>query len=217
MGAEKRKKLNIKTNTDPAANWLRFLAIPFGVMLCWGSLKKLIEINTAMSIDNWGTFIAGLLIIAATFVMNRFLSAMLLGTGVFTVVNLFHPDLQNWMNLVLFILLTVLLFQPYRIWIRVIIQVMCLGVIGFCLWCVWNEFYDGLRHFIDTGKLTDAYLNNRIKTYLPGDFSYYMAVTFLVLSIRQYAVPKSKQLRTIKETPAESLNHSSSDNDLWGY
>ena len=71
MGAEKRKKLNIKTNTDPAANWLRFLAIPFGVMLCWGSLKKLIEINTAMSIDNWGTFIAGLLIIAATFVMNR--------------------------------------------------------------------------------------------------------------------------------------------------
>ena len=168
-----------------------------------------------MSLDNWGTFIAGLLIAAAPFLMNRFLSSVLLGTGVFTIVNLLQPDLQNWMNLVLFIALTVLLFQPYRLWLRVVIQVVCIGIIGFCLWCVWNEFYDGLRHFIDTGKLTDVYLNNRIKTYLPGDFSYYIAVIFMVLSIRQYALPKSQQLRSIKMQ--QSGGRSSSDDDLWGY
>lgn len=215
MGYEKRKNIKVKTNTDPAANWLRFIAVPFGLLMCWGAMKKLIEINMAMSLDNWGTLIAGILITAAPFLMNRFLSVTLLGTGVFTVVNLLQPDLQNWMNLVLFVFMTVLLFQPYRIWLRVIIQVICIGIAVFCLWCVWNEFYDGLRHFIDTGKLTDIYLKNRIKSFLPGDLSYYMAVIFMVLSIRQYSLPKSQRLRSIR--PQQNGGYNSSDDDLWGY
>lgn len=215
MGYEKRKNFKVKTNTEPASNWLRFIAVIFGAMMCWGAVKKLIEINMAMSLDNWGMLIAGILITAAPFLMNRFLSVTLLGTGVFTVVNLLQPDLQNWMNLVLFVFMTVLLFQPYRLWLRVIIQVICIGIAAFCLWCVWNEFYDGLRHFIDTGKLTDVYLKNRIKSFLPGDFSYYMAVIFMVLSIRQYALPKTQQLRSIK--PQQPGGRTSSDDDLWGY
>ncbi len=214
MAASDRKtKAKIKTNLFPPANALRFLAVIFGVMLCYGALQKLMAVNMALSFDHWGNFIAGLLLILAPFVMNYFLPVVLFGTGVFTVIHLFQPNLQNWMNLVLFVLLTLLLMQPYCKWLRVLIQLAILSVIGICLWCVWKEFYSGLEHFIATGKLTDAYLRNRVRTYLPHDFSYYMAVIFLSLSIRQYALPNPKgKMRTVRSTP-----HPQSDDDLWGY
>lgn len=221
MDANKQTKL--KTHLDPATNALRFLAVPFGVLMIYGATLKLMEVNMAMSFDFWGIFIAGILITVAPFIMNKFLSAALLGAGIFTVASLLQPSFQSWMNLALFILLTILYFQPYKIWLRIIFQLLCLAAIGVCLWCVWKEFYKGLEHFIETGKLTDVYLKNRIKTFLPGDFSFYMAMVWLVVSLRQYALPKSQQLRNIvHEKYADTNNrnsrkHSSSDEDLWGY
>lgn len=78
---------------------------------------------------------------------------------------------------------------------------------------MWQEFYKGLDHFIETGKLTEVYLRNRIKTFLPGDFSYYMAVTAFTLSIRQYV--DANEARTTKRKRAE--NYTKNDRDLWGY
>ncbi len=219
------KRTRLKTHLDPATNILRFLAVPFGALMVYGATLKLVEVNMAMSFDFWGVFIAGILVTAAPFLMNKFLSAALLGAGIFTVASLLQPNFQSWMNLVFFVLLTVLYFQPYKIWLRIIFQLLCLTVIGVCLWCVWKEFYKGLEHFIETGKLTDVYLKNRIKTFLPGDFSFYMAMVWLVVSLRQYALPKSQQLRNIvrengnvkNKNTQNSRKHSSSDEDLWGY
>lgn len=214
-------RANVKTNLNPPANWLRFFAVLFGALLCYGAVQKLVAVNMAYSLDHWGNFITGLLLIATPFVMNRFLPCVLFGTGLFTIVHLFQPDLQNWMNLVLFVLLTLLLFQPYRKWLRILIQLICLAVIGVCLWCVWEDFYSGLEHFIETGKLTDAYLKRRVLSYLPSDFSYYMAVTALVFSIRQYAVPRPRpQMRPQprrSSQQSEPPRHHQDDEDLWGY
>lgn len=204
-------KAKVKTNLNPPSNWLRYGAVIFGALLCYGALSNLVEVNMALSLDYWGNFLAGLLIMAAPFVMNYFLTSVLLGTGVFTVVHLFQPNLQNWMNLVIFVLLTILLVQPHRKWIRVLIQLGILAVIGVCLWCVWQEFYRGLEHFIETGKLTDSYLKKRVMTYLPHDFSFYMAVMFLTLSIRQYALHRRR--RPVQQTAPKR----SDDEDLWGY
>ncbi len=220
---ETNKRTRLKTHLDPATNALRFLAVPFGALMIYGATLKLMEVNMAMSFDFWGVFIAGILVTFAPFLMNKFLSAALLGAGIFTVASLLQPSFQSWMNLVFFILLTILYFQPYKIWLRIIFQLLCMAAIGVCLWCVWQEFYKGLEHFIETGKLTDVYLKNRIKTFLPGDFSFYMAMVWLVVSIRQYALPKSQQLRNIVHENGTDTNnrnsrkHSSSDEDLWGY
>ncbi len=224
-------KTRLKTHLDPAANWLRFLAVPFGVLMTYGATTALIKVNMALSFDMWGVFIAGLLVTLAPFIMNKFIPSALLGAGVYTVAHLLQPDFQSWMNLVFFILLTILLFQPYRKWLRAIFKLLCLGAIGVCLWCVWQEFYSGLEHFIATDKLTDAYLNNRIKTFLPGDFSFYMAMIFIVLSVRQYALSKADQLRKIDGDKGRGKSKSnkrirrkdrknrdgSNDDELWGY
>ncbi len=202
-----------RTSTYPPSNWIRFFAVVFGSLLTYGATIKLIEVNTALSIDHWANFLTGILIALSPFIMNKFLPIVLMGTGIFTVANLLQPDIQSWINLGIFILLTVLLLQPYRIWFRLLIQLLLLSAIGFCLWCVWQEFYKGLDHFIETGKLTEVYLRNRIKTYLPGDFSYYMAVSAFTLSIRQYI--DANEARTTKRKRAE--NYTENDRDLWGY
>ncbi len=204
-------KTKVKSNIHPPGNWLRFAAVIFGALLCWGALEKLIAVNMAMSLDHWGNFLTGLLLVVTPFVMNYFLPSVLLSTGVFTIIHLFQPNFQNWMNLVLFILLTVLLLQPHPKWLRIIIQLAVTVVIGLCLWCVWEDFYQGIEHFIDTGKLTDEYLKNRILSYLPNDFSFYMAVLVLNFSIRQYALPKKR-----RQNPAHAQHHQGND-DLWGY
>lgn len=180
------QKSNKKTNLYPASNFIRFLAVPFGVLLCYGAIDKLITTNMSLSIDNWGTLISGILLTITPFLINRFMAVFLLGSGFFTVVNLMQPDTQSWLNLVLFVALTLLVFKPYKIYMRIIIQLFCIAVICGCLWYVYQEFYKGIEHFVVTGKLTESFLSNRIKTYIPGDFSYYSAVTFIVLSVRQY-------------------------------
>ncbi|MBQ8514856.1 MAG: hypothetical protein IJ496_05605 [Ruminococcus sp.] len=213
----------MKSNLYPPANGLRFIAAVFGILLCYGSVQKLVDVNMAYSLDHWGNFVTALLLIATPFVMNRFLPIVLFGTGLYTIVHLFQPNLQNWMNLVLFVLLTLLLLQPYRKWLRILIQLACLAVIGVGLWCVWEDFYSGIEHFVETGKLTDAYLKRRIISYLPSDFSYYMAVTALVLSIRQYSIFRKKRRSEKRTQPGrrphqnEMARHHQDDEDLWGY
>ena len=211
--ASHAKKARVKTNLNPPSNWLRYGAVIFGALLCYGALTKLVEVNMALSLDHWGNFIAGLLIMATPFVMNYFLTSVLLGTGIFTIVHLFQPNLQNWMNLVIFILLTIMLVQPHRKWRRILIQLAILGVVGVCLWCVWEEFYRGLEHFIETGKLTDDCFKKRLLTYLPHDFSFYMSVIFLTLSIRQYALPR----KNLPKQTVQPAVRRQDDEDLWGY
>ncbi len=210
--ADSSEKTKIKTNLHPPANWIRFIAVIFGALLCYGALQKLTAVNMALSLDHWGNFMTGLLLIVTPFVMNYFLPSVLLSTGVYTVIHLFHSNLQNWMNLVLFVLLTVLLMQPYPKWLRTVLKLAILVVTGICLACVWSDFYQGLAHFIEAGKLTDEYLKNRLMVYLPNDFSFYMAVLALAFSIRQYMLPKEKNPKT-QHTHRRHQN----DKDLWGY
>lgn len=214
MEFKSESKLKRKTNLNPASYFFRFLAVPFGLLMCYGAFQKLSTVNMSLSIDHWGTLVTGIILTAAPFIMNRFLSIILIGMGTFTVVNLFHPDTQSWLNLVLFIAVTLLLFKPYKIWLRIIIQLMCLGIIASCLYYVYQEFYKGIEHFVVTGKLTDSFLSNRIKTYLPGDFSYYMCIVFIVISIRQY-IPMKKQ--PIVQNNYNSSKADESNTDLWGY
>ena len=110
-----------RTSTYPPSNWIRFFAVVFGSLLTYGATIKLIEVNTALSIDHWANFLTGILIALSPFIMNKFLPIVLMGTGIFTVANLLQPDIQSWVNLGIFILLTVLLLQPYRIWFRLLI------------------------------------------------------------------------------------------------
>lgn len=192
MERNSNNKIKEKTNLKPASYIIRFLAVPFGLLLCYGAFQKVSMTNMAFSIDHWGTLITGILLVITPFIMNRFLSIILISTGVFTIVNLLNPDFQSWMNLILFIATTLLLFRPYPICLRIIIQILCLGIIGVCLWCVYQDFYKGIEHFVVTGKLTDEFLANRIKIYIPGDFSYYMSIVFIIISIRQHTPIKSK-------------------------
>lgn len=192
MDNNSSQKISKKSNLYPTANFIRFLTVPFGILLCYGAVLKLQMTNMAMSIDHWGTLITGILLTVSPFLINRFSAVFLLGSGVFTVVNLLQPNTQSWLNLILFAALTILLFKPYPIFVRIIIQLFCIGLMAGCLWYVYQDFYKGIEHFVVTGKLTDAFLSNRIKTYLPGDFSYYMAILFTVLSVRQYVPLKSK-------------------------
>lgn len=212
---ELNSKSKIKENKSlfPASNFIRFLAVPFGLLLCYGACQKLSMTNMSFSIDNWGMLISGILLAAAPFLMNRFLSIILLGMGVFTVVNLLTPNAQSWINLILFISVTLLLFKPYKIWLRILIQLAIIGLIVICLWYVYQDFYKGIEHFVVTGKLTDEYLSNRIRNYLPGDFSYYMAVLFINISIRQHIPIKRKNRNTDNIIKNDNYN----DNDLWGY
>lgn len=216
MEPNSTQKISKKTNLYPAANFIRFFALPFTLLLCYGAYDKLATTNMSLSIDHWGTIITGILLTLSPFLMNRFMPVFLLGTGTFTVVNLLQPDTKSWLNLVLFIALTLLLFKPYKIYIRIIIQLFCIAVICGCLWYVYQEFYKGIEHFVVTGKLTDSFLSNRIKTYLPGDFSYYAAVTFFVLSIRQYIPLKQKNAPDI-DNHDNNRGHSGGRNDLWGF
>lgn len=208
------QNISKKTNLYPTANFLRFFALPFALMLCYGAINKLIMTNTSLSFDHWGTLIAGVLLTLSPFLMNRFSSVFLLGTGVFTVVNLLQPSIQSWFNLLLFVVLTVLVFKPYKLFVRIIIQVLCIAIIGVCLWFLYQEFYKGIEHFVETGKINDTFLANRIKTYLPGDFSYYMAVTFIVISIRQY-IPKKKNNHQMNDDDIQQI--SGGNSDLWGF
>lgn len=192
MESNSNNKIKEKTSVHPASYIIRFLAVPFGLLLCYGAFQKVSMTNMAFSIDHWGMLITGILLVITPFIMNRFLSMVLISTGVFTVVNLLSPDFQSWMNLVLFIAITLLLFKPYPIWLRVIMQLICIGIIGVCLWCVYQDFYSGIEHFVTTGKLNNEFLANRIKIYIPGDFSYYAAVVFIIISIRQHTPAKSE-------------------------
>ena len=214
MDFKSEGKLKRKTNLNPASYLLRFLAIPFGLLMCYGAFQKLSTVNMSLSIDHWGNLITGIILTIAPFIMNRFLSIILIGMSTFTVVNLFQPDTQSWLNLVLFIAVTLLLFKPYKIWIRILFQLLCLGIIAACLYYVYQDFYKGIEHFIVTGKLTDDFLSNRIKTYLPGDFSDYMCITFIVISIRQY-IPMKKQ--PIIQDDNKFSKSNESNKDLWGY
>lgn len=203
-----------KNPLQPVSCWIKYLSLPFSLLMCYGAFSEIIKVNNSISIDYWGTLIAGLLLVVSPFLMNRFSSVILLGTGIFAVVNLLKPDLQSWLNLALFAALTILLMKPYRLWFRILLQLASLVIIGLCLWYVYKDFYKGIEHFVQTGKLTETYLNNRIKTYLPGDFSYYSAVIFIVLSVRFY-IPVA-----LKRQTSENHNHirkNNSDNDLWGY
>lgn len=175
---------NKKTDIYRPANFLRFLAVPFSILLCWGAIDSLLMKNMSLSFEHWGMLAAGVLLTVTPFVMNKFLTITLFGPGIFTVVMLLSPDTQSWLNLVLFVALTLLLFKPYSLPVRISIQTLCILIILGCLYYVYQDFYKGIEHFIATGKLTNTFLTNRIKTYLPGDFSFYMAVIFIVLSIR---------------------------------
>lgn len=215
MGLNSKNKLKKKTSVYPASYFFRFLAVPFALLMCCGAIQKLSMVNMSLSIDHWGALITGIILVAAPFIMNRFLSIILIGMGVFTVVNLFQPDTQSWLNLVLFLAVTLLLFKPYKIWIRILIQFLCLGIIASCLYYVYQDFYKGIEHFVVTGKLTDSFLSNRIKTYLPGDFSYYMCIVFIVISIRQHT-PVKKQ-PTIQNNSNSVRSDKPDKDDLWGY
>lgn len=214
MGSDDVNSTHSKNPMQPLSCWVKYLSLPFSLLMCYGAFSEIMKVNNTISIDYWGTLIAGLLLIISPFLMNRFSSIVLLGTGVFAVVNLLNPDFQSWLNLAFFAVLTVLFMKPHRLWFRIILQLAALGIIGVCLWYLYKDFYKGIEHFVQTGKLTEAYLNNRIKTYLPGDFSYYSAVIFIVLSVRCY-LPAG-----LKRQTGENHNHirnNDSDNDLWGY
>lgn len=214
MGSDDVNSTHSKNPMQPLSCWVKYLSLPFSLLMCYGAFSEIMKVNNTISIDYWGTLIAGLLLIISPFLMNRFSSIVLLGTGVFAVVNLLNPDFQSWLNLAFFAVLTVLFMKPHRLWFRIILQLAALGIIGVCLWYLYKDFYKGIEHFVQTGKLTEAYLNNRIKTYLPGDFSYYSAVIFIVLSVRCY-LPAG-----LKRQTSENHNHirnNDSDNDLWGY
>lgn len=214
MGSDDVNSTHSKNPMQPLSCWVKYLSLPFSLLMCYGAFNEIMKVNNTISIDYWGTLIAGLLLIISPFLMNRFSSIVLLGTGVFAVVNLLNPDFQSWLNLAFFAVLTVLFMKPHRLWFRIILQLAALGIIGVCLWYLYKDFYKGIEHFVQTGKLTEAYLNNRIKTYLPGDFSYYSAVIFIVLSVRCY-LPAG-----LKRQTGENHNHirnNDSDNDLWGY
>lgn len=214
MGSDDVNSTHSKNPLQPLSCWVKYLSLPFSLLMCYGAFSEIMKVNNTISIDYWGTLIAGLLLIISPFLMNRFSSIVLLGTGVFAVVNLLNPDFQSWLNLAFFAVLTVLFMKPHRLWFRIILQLAALGIIGVCLWYLYKDFYKGIEHFVQTGKLTEAYLNNRIKTYLPGDFSYYSAVIFIVLSVRCY-LPAG-----LKRQTGENHNHirnNDSDNDLWGY
>ena len=214
MGSDDVNSTHSKNPMQPLSCWVKYLSLPFSLLMCYGAFSEIMKVNNTISIDYWGTLIAGLLLIISPFLMNRFSSIVLLGTGVFAVVNLLNPDFQSWLNLAFFAVLTILFMKPHRLWFRIILQLVALGIIGVCLWYLYKDFYKGIEHFVQTGKLTEAYLNNRIKTYLPGDFSYYSAVIFIVLSVRCY-LPAG-----LKRQTGENHNHirnNDSDNDLWGY
>ena len=214
MGYDDVNSTPSKNPLQPVSCWIKYLSLPFSLLMCYGAFSEIIKVNNSISIDYWGTLVAGLLLVISPFLMNRFSSVILLGTGIFAVVNLLKPDLQSWLNLALFAALTILLMKPYRLWFRILLQLAALVIIGLCLWCVYKDFYKGIEHFVQTGKLTEAYLNNRIKTYLPGDFSYYSAVIFIVLSVRFYLPSVSKRQNSENHN---HTRHNDSDNDLWGY
>jgi uncharacterized membrane protein len=174
-----------KSNRTSIANALRFGAIAFGGLLCYGALQKLLEVNLALSIEHWGDFLTGLLLIVTPFVMQYFPSSVLLTAGIYSVVHLLHPNTQHWLNLVLFLLFTVLLLYPQHKGVRIVTKLLVVGVIAVCFWYIWQDFYRGIAHFVETGKATNDMIRNRIITYLPQDFSFYMAVLCLSLSIRK--------------------------------